>query len=94
MGMYPGNFVSVSPDKPAIVRPATGESLTYRQLDENSLRFAKYLRSLGLERGGDHIALISNNDLRVMEVYWAALRTGLYITVVNWHLTAAEARTS
>lgn len=53
MGMYPGNFVSVSPDKPAIVRPATGESLTYRQLDENSLRFAKYLRSLGLERGGD-----------------------------------------
>ncbi len=90
MGMYPGNFVSVSPDKPAIVRPATGESLTYRQLDENSLRFAKYLRSLGLERG-DHIALISNNDLRVMEVYWAALRTGLYITVVNWHLTAAEA---
>ncbi len=93
MGMYPGNFVSATPpDKPAIVRPATGESLTYRQLDENSLRFAKYLRDLGLERG-DHLALISNNDLRVMEVYWAALRSGLYITVVNRHLTAAEAPT-
>jgi fatty-acyl-CoA synthase len=24
-------------------------------------------------------------------VYWAALRSGLYITVVNWHLTASEA---
>ncbi len=88
--MYPGNFVATTPDKAAIVRPATGESLTYRQLDENSVRLAKYLRELGL-KPGDHLALISDNDLRVMEVYWAALRSGLYITVVNWHLTASEA---
>jgi long-chain acyl-CoA synthetase len=87
--MYPGNFVATTPDKPAIVRPATGESLTYRQLDESSVRLAKYLRELGL-KPGDHLALISDNDLRVMEVYWAALRSGLYITVVNWHLTASE----
>ncbi len=53
--MYPGNFVATTPDKPAIIRPATGESLTYRELDERSIRLAKYLRSLGLERG-DHIA--------------------------------------
>ncbi|WP_010594799.1 AMP-binding protein [Rhodococcus sp. P14] len=88
--MFPGNFVATTPDKPAIVRPATGESLTYRQLDENSVRLAKYLRAAGLEPG-DHIALISDNDLRVMEVYWAALRSGLYITVVNWHLNPSEA---
>ncbi len=24
-------------------------------------------------------------------MYWAALRSGLYITAVNWHLTASEA---
>ena len=88
--MFPGNFVATTPDKPAIVRAATGESLTYRQLDENSVRLAKYLRAAGLEPG-DHIALISDNDLRVMEVYWAALRSGLYLTVVNWHLTPSEA---
>ncbi|MFD6858504.1 AMP-binding protein [Rhodococcus sp. NPDC060090] len=88
--MYPGNFVATTPDKPAIVRPAAGESLTYRQLDESSVLLAKYLRGLGL-KPGDHLALISDNDLRVMEVYWAALRSGLYITVVNWHLTASEA---
>ncbi|MFC4603955.1 AMP-binding protein [Rhodococcus kronopolitis] len=88
--MFPGNFVSTAPDKAAIIRPATGEQLTYRQLDERSTRLAKYLRAAGL-RPGDHIALVSSNDLRVLEVYWAALRSGLYITVVNWHLTAAEA---
>ncbi|MGW0041440.1 AMP-binding protein [Rhodococcus sp. NPDC003348] len=88
--MYVGNFAATTPDKPAIIRPATGEQLTYRELDERSIRLAKYLRAAGARRG-DHLALISGNDLRVMEVYWAALRSGLYITVVNWHLTPAEA---
>ncbi|MFF0815169.1 AMP-binding protein [Rhodococcus sp. NPDC003318] len=88
--MYVGNFVATTPDKPAIIRPATGEQLSYRELDERSTQLAKYLRDAGAETG-DHIALISGNDVRVMEVYWAALRSGLYITVVNWHLTPAEA---
>lgn len=88
--MFPGNFVATTPDKPAVIRPATGEQLTYRQLDERSLRLAHYLRSVGL-RPGDHLAVVAGNDLRVLEVYWAALRSGLYITAVNWHLTAAEA---
>ncbi|MBM7460068.1 AMP-binding protein [Rhodococcus coprophilus] len=88
--MYPGNFVATTPDKPAIIRPATGESLTYRELDERSIRLAKHLRTAGLQPG-DHLALIADNDLRVMEVYWAALRSGLYITVVNRHLTPEEA---
>jgi fatty-acyl-CoA synthase len=88
--MFPGNFVATTPDKPAVVRPSTGEQLTYRQLDERSIRLARHLRGLGL-KVGDHLALVSSNDLRVLEVYWAALRSGLYITVVNWHLTADEA---
>ena len=88
--MFPGNFVQSTPDKPAVIRPATGESITYRELDERSTQLARYFRSVGA-KPGDHVALISNNDLRAFEVYWAALRSGLYITAVNWHLTAAEA---
>ena len=33
-----------TPDKPAIIAPATGETVTYRQLDENSTRVAHFLR--------------------------------------------------
>lgn len=88
--MFPGTFVAGTPDKPAVIRPATGEQLTYRQLDERSLRLARYLRAIGM-RPGDHLAVVAGNDLRVLEVYWAALRSGLYITAVNWHLTPAEA---
>ncbi|WP_407801075.1 AMP-binding protein, partial [Staphylococcus aureus] len=68
--MFPGNFVQSTPDKPAVIRPATGESITYRELDERSTQLARYFRSVGA-KPGDHVALISNNDLRAFEVYWA-----------------------
>ncbi len=61
--MFPGNFVVTTPDKPAVIRPSTGERLTYRELDERSTRLARHLRSLGL-KVGDHLALVSSNDLR------------------------------
>ncbi|WP_200182745.1 AMP-binding protein [Tomitella biformata] len=88
--MYPGNFVLSTPDKPAIIRPSTGEQLTYRELEERSRKLAHYLHSAGL-RPGDHVAMFSDNDIRVLEIYWAALRSGLYITAVNWQLTPEEA---
>ncbi|MDL9946075.1 acyl-CoA synthetase [Gordonia sp. ABSL11-1] len=87
--MFPGVFAKSTPDKPAIIRAATGECLTYRQLDENSTRLANHLDALGL-RPGDTIAMISQNDLHMFEVYWAALRSGLYVTAINHHLTAPE----
>jgi fatty-acyl-CoA synthase len=68
----------------------TGKTLTYRELDDNSARLASALHALDV-RPGDVIALISDNTAQVFEVYWAALRSGLYITFVNWHLAPEEA---
>ena len=42
-------------------------------------------------RTGDVIAMLSDNAAEAFEIYWAALRSGLYITAVNWHLAAEEA---
>ncbi len=88
--LYPGTVAESTPDKAAVIRPATQEVLTYRDLESRSRRVAHYLRGAGL-RPGDHVAIMSGNDVRMMEVYWGALRSGLYITAVNWQLTAAEA---
>ena len=85
--MYPGAY---DPARPAVVTADGGRTLTYGQLEERSLRLADHLRSRGL-RSGDHVAILSDNDPRVLEVYWAALRSGLYLTAVNHHLTADEA---
>ena len=49
--MFPGTHARRTPDKPAAVMAGSGESLTYRQLEENSARLARHLHGLGLRRG-------------------------------------------
>jgi acyl-CoA synthetase (AMP-forming)/AMP-acid ligase II len=88
--MYPGYFAAITPEKPAVVMGRTGEVVTYRELDERSARLAQLLFARGL-RPGDKIALLAENHPRYYEVYWAALRSGLYLTAVNRYLAPAEA---
>jgi fatty-acyl-CoA synthase len=87
--MYPGTFALSAPDKPAAIVAGTGEVLSYRDLDANSARLARLLHDRGL-RPGDTVALLSDNRLPVFEVYWAAMRSGLYLTAVNHHLATDE----
>jgi long-chain acyl-CoA synthetase len=68
----------------------TGETLTYRQLDDGSNRFAQLLRSLGLTPG-DRIAVMLRNSTDFPIVYWGATRCGVFITLLSTHLKAAEA---
>ena len=73
-----------------VIMGATGERRTYRELEDASNRVAQLLRARGL-RAGDHIAVLLVNRPEWFEVTWGALRAGLYVTPVNFHLTAAEA---
>jgi fatty-acyl-CoA synthase len=88
--MYPGTHAITTPDKPAVVMAGSGETLTFRRLEEGSARLARFLHEAGLRRG-DVIAVVTENTPRVFEIYWAARRSGLYITMVNHHLSAPEA---
>jgi long-chain acyl-CoA synthetase len=88
--VYPGTHAATAPDRPAVVMAASGRTLTYGELDVASAGLASALHGLGLRRG-DVVALLSDNALEAFEVYWAALRSGLYVTAVNWHLKASEA---
>ncbi|NMH98816.1 AMP-binding protein [Pseudonocardia acidicola] len=87
--MYPGTHARTTPDKPAIIMSANGRTVTYAQLDDRSARLARVLRAAGLTRG-DHVAVVTDNAPEAFEVYWAAVRSGLYITAVNHHLSAPE----
>ena len=88
--MYPGKWGVETPDKPAIIQSVTGETVTHGELNERSNRLAQLLWARGL-RPGDHIAVFMENNLRFLEVVWAAMRSGLYLTTVNRYLTAEEA---
>ena len=88
--MYPGHWAQVTPDKPALVMAGTDDVITFRELDERSIRLARVWHNAGL-RPGDSVALFMENQPRFFEVAWAALRSGLRFTPVNRYLTAPEA---
>lgn len=85
-----GDRARLHPDRALIINGTTGETLTYAEVDQRSNRLAHYLYSLGL-RPGDHIAMVLENNIRCMEIGWAALRSGLLLTAVNRFLTPDEA---
>ena len=87
--MYPGTYAAEAPDRAAAVMAGTGETLSYGDLERRSVQLAHVLHEAGL-RSGDVVALLTENNLRAFEVYWAAMRSGLYITAVNWHLKPDE----
>ncbi|MFN8642692.1 MAG: acyl-CoA synthetase [Candidatus Binatia bacterium] len=87
--MWPGFHAARTPDKPAIVMAGSGAVVTYAALDAASNRLAQLLYGRGL-RWGDHVALCLENGPRFHEVVWAAQRSGLVYTPINFHLTAEE----
>ncbi len=89
-GHHPSFHARTNPDGLAMVLADTGESLTYRELDEESNRFAQLLRSLGL-KPGDRIAVMMRNSPDFSQVYWGTTRCGLFVTLLSTHLKPAEA---
>ncbi len=84
-----GHRAAAHPDRPAVIMAGTGQVTTYRQLDERSNRLAHVLRAAGLGVG-DHLALMMENSAELLEVTWAAQRSGLYYTALNSHLRRSE----
>jgi long-chain acyl-CoA synthetase len=91
-----GAWAAVRPGAEAVVivdpdsaRPA--ERITYGALDADANRLARALRRAGL-RPGDRVAFVLGNEPAVFTVFWAAMRTGLYVVPVNRHLLASEIR--
>lgn len=89
MSQHPTHHARTDPDKPAVIMANSGETITYRQLDERSNQGAQLFRSLGLKTG-DCIALCIENHPRYFEITWAAQRAGLYYTCISSNLTASE----
>jgi acyl-CoA synthetase (AMP-forming)/AMP-acid ligase II len=87
--MHPAVNVAKTPDKPAIVMAATGETLTYREMEDRSNQGAQLLRKLGL-KPGDAIAIFMENNIDFLPICWAAQRSGLYFTCISSRLTAGE----
>lgn len=88
--LHPGVHAAANPDRPAIIMGSTGETVSFSELDEKSKRLSQLFRAHGLNTG-DSIAILMDNRAEYLIVAWAAQRSGLYFTPVNWHLKIEEA---
>jgi fatty-acyl-CoA synthase len=77
------------PDRLAFRMCATGEEVSFGELEARANRGAHLLRSLGVRRG-DHIAILMENRCAFLELCFAADRTGVYYTTISTHLTRDE----
>jgi long-chain acyl-CoA synthetase len=87
--MYPGDQALKRPDQPAFIMAATGESVSYAELEARTNRLAHLLRAEGLQRR-DHYAIFMENNARFLESCGAGERSGLYYTCINSYLLADE----
>ncbi|CAM3225955.1 acyl-CoA synthetase [Nocardioides dubius] len=87
--MFPQTYAATHPEKPAVVME-DGETISYAELEDRSNRLARLLHERGL-RPGDQVSIWTENHPRYYEVYWAAMRSGLYITGINRYATVEEA---
>ena len=87
--MHPATHAKTHPDRAAYIMAGTGETVTYRQLDDRSNQGAQLFRSLGLVTG-DVIAILMDNSPRFFEIAWAAQRCGLYYACISSKLTSGE----
>ncbi len=90
MAVHPHHHAKTQPDHPAFIMAATGEAISYAELDSRANQIAHLLRSAGLQRG-DGIALFMDNKPAFLEICWGAQRAGVYYTPMSTRLTPPEA---
>jgi long-chain acyl-CoA synthetase len=88
VGMMHAVWAEVQPHKVAVYERC-GRMQTFAGLNANANRIVRLLRARGLG-AGDAVALVCTNRFEFVEVLSAAMRAGMRVTPVNWHLTPEE----
>jgi O-succinylbenzoate-CoA ligase len=79
----------LSPAVEAYVEPSTDLRLNYRELNEFTNRCASVLGALDL-KAGDRVALLMQNSVEFVGLFYAAAKLGLVVVPLNTRLAAAE----
>lgn len=77
-----------APEKTALFS-ACGPTLSYGAMAQRVNALSHAFAAQGIGRGGV-IASLTHNRLEVMEIYLAAMQSGLYYVPINYHATASD----
>ncbi|PGH09908.1 hypothetical protein AJ80_07618 [Polytolypa hystricis UAMH7299] len=75
--------------KDAIIIGWSETRLSYRDLAERTKQLARALMALGI-RKGDRVAILSGDDVRFVELFFAAARVGACLVIINKTYTVPE----
>ncbi|MDA1075339.1 MAG: AMP-binding protein [Proteobacteria bacterium] len=87
MELHPLVWADRQPDKPAWIYQ--DQSVTYQQLADYAIQGANLFRRLGF-KPGDGIAVVAENHLDTMLVFWASQLAGLFYTPISVQFQAGE----
>lgn len=83
------NLAAETPGTTAVVEAETGRSVTRAELAARTNQIVHALRARGL-RTGSVVAAVMENEIPLLEVFFAALQAGWYFVPINYHLTQSE----
>lgn len=75
----------------AVVTPWDGTRWTYNDLQQHSIYLARYLLENGI-KSGDRIAILAGNRVEYASVFFACMRIGAILVILNNTYTSAEAQ--
>lgn len=77
-------------NRECVVTPWNATRWTYNDLQEQSLSLARYLHARGI-RPGDRVAILAGNRAEYAAVFFACMRTGSILVILNNTYTSSEA---
>jgi long-chain acyl-CoA synthetase len=86
-GMTLSGYASHTPGRMAVI--GSNGNRTFSALNARANQLVRSWRQAGI-KAGDSVALLMGNRPAFVEVYKAALRSGVRLTPINWHLSGEE----
>lgn len=83
------NLAAADPDRSAAVEVATGKSVTRGELARRTNQVVHALRERGMAEGSV-IGVVLDNEIALLEVFFAGLQAGWYVVPINYHFTEDE----
>ncbi len=79
----------LTPDLEGVHDVASGQRLTYSQLDQRANKIANAYLSLGVQKG-DRVGLLLMNSIEFVETIFALAKIGAVAVPLNWRLVESE----
>jgi fatty-acyl-CoA synthase len=87
VGLVASKRAGATPDKAAVI--FEDQPMTYKTINDESNRVARYLQSIGLKKG-DRVAILALNCPEYIYLYFAVAKLGLILVPLNFRLVGPE----